>query len=121
MTGIVQPDMSQSLLLQALEQLSGLDRSLGILQGQCNEIIREQQRAADGRKEIYDKVNRIPAIEAELDRLSPLVDGHEKKSNRADGALSAGRALLAFVSGGVGAALTLVFKWLTEGGPPPHH
>lgn len=115
----IAPDMSQSLLLQALEQLSGVDQRLGVLQGQANEIIREQQRAADGRRELYAKVNRIDAIEATVDRIAPLVDAHEKQKNRADGALSLGRTVLAMSSGAFGAAIALLAKWLTEGRPHP--
>jgi hypothetical protein len=116
--GDIQPSMSQSLLLQIIEQLSGVDQRIGILQGQNQEIIREQLRGDIARKEIYEKVNKIPAIVAEVERLSPLVDAHEKKHNQAQGALSLGRVLLAGCGGLFGAAGALLVSWLT--GHPPH-
>lgn len=117
----VQPSLSQSLLLQVMEQLSALDGKIGVLQGQCNIIITEQERAAEGRRVIYAKLNKIDVIEAELGRIAPLVDAHETKSNRAAGAMSLGRAMLAFSSGAAGALITLAIKWLTDGGGRPPH
>lgn len=118
MAGEGKPDMSQVLLQEVLKQLSEVGGRLGVLQGQASEIIREQQRAADGRKEIYAKVNRIPAIEAELGRLSPLVDRHERKQNEAAGAMWLGKVMLPMGSGVFGAGLTLAIKWLSEGRAP---
>lgn len=117
----VQPDLSQSLLLQALEQMSGIDTRLSTLSGQVTEIIREQQRVAEGRKGIYDKINRIDGLAAEMARIAPLVADHEKKHNQAAGAVSLGRSLMALAGGVFGAAATLAVKWLTDGGQPPHH
>lgn len=108
----IQASISQSLLLQIAEQLSGVDQRIGVLQGQTMEIIREQARAADGRKTIYDQMNRIPGIEAAIARIAPLVDKHETKHNEASGALSLGRLLLPMGSGAVGAGLTIVAKKL---------
>lgn len=108
----IQSSMSQSLLLQIIEQLSGVDQRIGVLQGQTMEVIREQQRAADGRKLIWDQMNRIPGIEASIARLSPLVDKHEVKHNEARGAMSLGRMLVPLLSGVAGGALTVVAKKL---------
>jgi hypothetical protein len=106
----IQASMSQSLLLQIIEQLSGVDQRIGVLQGQTMEVIREQARAADGRKLIWEQMNRIPGIEATIARMGPLVDKHETKHNEAAGALSLGRIMLGLVSGALGAGLTIVAK-----------
>jgi hypothetical protein len=116
----IEPSLSQSLLLQALEQLSGVDQRIGILQGQCIEILREQQRAADGREKIYAKINHIDVLAVEIARLAPMVDRHERKYNETRGAMSFGRTLLSLLSGAAGAGLALLAKWLTQG-QPPHH
>jgi hypothetical protein len=114
----VQPTVVQSLLLQVLSQLSEVDGRLGVMQGQNSEIIREQQRAADSRKEVYEQLRELPAIKAQLARISPLVDAHETKHNRAEGALSLGKVVLAGSGGMFGALTALLAKWFLEGG---HH
>jgi len=115
----VTPTFGQSLLLQALEQLSGLERQIGHLQGQANIIISEQEHAAEGRRVIYEKLNKLDALTATVERIAPLVDVHEKKHNQATGALSLGKTLWAAGAGAFGAAITFLFHWLT-GGRPPH-
>jgi hypothetical protein len=115
----VTPTFGQSLLLQALEQLSGLERQIGNLQGQANIIIAEQEHAAEGRRVIYEKLNKLDTLAATVERIAPLVDDHERKHNRQTGAMTLGKTLWAAAAGALGAAITFLFHWLT-GGRPPH-
>lgn len=110
MTDIKPADLSQSLLLQALDQLGGLSREVSIVQGQNNIIIQEQERAAAGRAIMHEKLNKIDGLSQTVDRISPLVDKHEDKHNQAIGAMWLGRTLWIVVSGAVGAAVTLLFN-----------
>lgn len=110
MTDIKPADLSQSLLLQALDQLGGLSREVSIVQGQNNIIIQEQERAAAGRAVMHAKLNKIDGLSQIVDRISPLVDKHEDKHNQAIGAMWLGRTLWIVVSGAVGAAVTLLFN-----------
>lgn len=110
MTDIKPADLSQSLLLQALDQLGGLSREVSIVQGQNNIIIQEQERAAEGRRLMHEKLNKMDMLTANVDRISPLVDKHEDKHNQAIGAMWLGRTLWIIVSGAVGAAITLLFN-----------
>lgn len=114
----VKPDLEQSLLLQALEQLSGLERQIGHLQGQANLIITEQSHAAEGRRVMYDKLNKIDALSATVERIVPLVDAHERSHNQATGAMWLGKTLWAAGAGAIGAGLTFAFHWLFGGGRP---
>jgi hypothetical protein len=63
----VKPDLGQSLQLQALEQLGGLSREIGIVQGQNNIIIKEQANAAAGRAAMYEKLNKIDTLTATVE------------------------------------------------------
>lgn len=110
MTEINPADLSQSLLLQALDQLGGLSREVSIVQGQNNIIIQEQERAAAGRAVMHEKLNKIDGLSQIVDRIAPLVDAHEKQYNQAIGAIWLGRTLWVVVSGAVGAAITIVFN-----------
>jgi hypothetical protein len=107
----IAPSISQSLLLQVIEQLSGVDQRIGVLQGQANEIIKEQGRAADGRKEIYEKLGVIPALQARLDRIEPLVDRHEGIHKYSAGAVSFGKTVWLTFAGAFGALLAMVAQW----------
>lgn len=106
----IKPDLGQSLQLQALEQLAGLSREVSIVQGQNNIIIKEQERAAAGRAVMHEKLNKIDTLAATVERIAPLVDAHEKQHNQAIGAMWLGRTLWIIVSGGVGAAITILFN-----------
>jgi hypothetical protein len=46
----IQPNLTQDLLLQVIEQLSAVAGSVGILQGQINIVIAENERAAQKRQ-----------------------------------------------------------------------
>lgn len=116
----IKPDLGQSLQLQALEQLAGLSREVSIVQGQNNIIIKEQERAAQGRAVMHEKLNKIDALSITVERIAPLVDAHEKTAQRALGALVIGRVLWGILAGGVGAGATMIIGWLSGVRPPPH-
>jgi hypothetical protein len=113
-----QPSLSQSLLLQALEQISALDTKIGVVQGQNNLIIAEQKSAAEGRRLMYEKINRIDVLEAAVHRIAPLVDKHEEKHNQAAGAMWLGKTLWALGAGAAGALLASIAGKFGLG--PPH-
>src|SRR4051812_25373111 len=98
----VTPSLSQSMLPQLMEQLSAVDGKIGVLQGQANVIIKVQENAATGREVMYDKMNAMDVVAAEVKRLTPLVDGHEKKQNQATGAMWLGKTLWAVCAGAIG-------------------
>lgn len=114
----VQPSVSQSLLLQALEQISAIDGKIGVLQGQNNLILADQKSAADGRKAIYDKLNRVDVLASTVDRIAPLVDKHEATHQQAAGAMSLGKWLWTISAGAIGAGLTMIVQRVTGGGVP---
>jgi hypothetical protein len=69
-----EPSLTQSFLLQALEQISALDSKIGVVQGQNNLIIAEQRTAAERRRLVHEKINRIDVIDGTLERIEPSVD-----------------------------------------------
>jgi hypothetical protein len=103
---------STSLLLQALEQISGLERQIGIVQGQNVVIINEQARATEGRKETHDRLRKLEQTAndsaATLTRIAPLVDGHEKTYQRGVGAAWLWRIVWGTIAGAAGALMTLL-------------
>jgi hypothetical protein len=113
-----QPSLSQSLLLQALEQISALDTKIGVVQGQNNLFIAEQKSAAEGRRLMYEKIKGIDVLEAAVHRIAPLVDKHEEKHNQAAGAMWLGKTLWALGAGAAGALLASIAGKFGRG--PPH-
>jgi hypothetical protein len=81
----IQPNQTQHLLLQVIEQLTAVASSIGVMQGQINLLIAENQRAAQTRQTMYKKLNKIDPIESTLKRIEPLVDNHEERHNQAVG------------------------------------
>jgi len=97
-----------ALELQVLGKLSELSQQVGVVQAQTAQIIQEQGRAADVRRETYGKLNSLALVAAEVQRLSPLVDAHEIKHQRGLAlGLAVNTAWLA-ISGCIGAVVTLV-------------
>jgi len=117
----IKPDLGQSLQLQALAQLGDLSRQIGVVEGQNNIIISEQQRAEESRKAIHAKLSVVDSIKATVDRIAPLVDAHEKTAQQAAGALVIGRVLWGVLAGAVGSGLTIILGWLSGMRPPPPH
>lgn len=115
MSGDVRPDLSQSLLLEMMQQVSALSGQIGVVQGQNNLIIAEQKHAAEGRQVIYAKLSRIDTIEQTVVRIAPLVDKHEKTHNETTGALTLGKTLWAAGAGAFGAGATFLVQWVTGG------
>jgi hypothetical protein len=112
---IIQPNLTQDLLLQVIEQLTAVSGSIGILQGQINLLIAENQRAAQTRQAMYEKLNKIDPIESTLKRIEPLVDKHEERHNQAVGAVHFGRWIWTVIAGGAGAAVMTFVQWLIGG------
>lgn len=106
----IKADLSQSLQLELLQQMGGLSQQIGVVQGQNIIIIKEQERAAEGRRLMHDKLNKIDTLAATVERIAPLVDAHEKQHNQAIGAIWLGRTLWVVISGSVGAAITLLMN-----------
>jgi hypothetical protein len=102
----IQPNLTQDLLLQVIEQLSAVAGSVGILQGQINIVIAENQLAAQKRQAMYEKLNKIDSIESTMKRIEPLVDKHEERHNQAVGAWHFGRWIWTVIAGGAGAAFS---------------
>lgn len=111
----------QQLQLQILAQLGELGQQLGVLQAQSTHIMVEQAKGATDRKGIYDKLNEFAIVAAEVGRLTPLVDGHERKNQRAIGAVWLINALWTLGAGGLGAALSFVISRFTSGGGAAPH
>jgi hypothetical protein len=118
MAGDIKPDLGQSLQLELLQQMGGLSQQIGVVQGQNNIIIKEQERAAAGRAAMHEKLNKIDALSQTVDRIAPLVQKHEDRHNQAIGAMWAGRAIWGISAGAIGAAITLLINKLGFG--PPH-
>jgi len=111
------PDITHSLLLQVIEQISGLDHRVGHLQGQNNIIITEQQRAAEGRKETHDRLRKLEQSASgsatTLERIAPLVEAHETTYQRGIGAAWLWRILWGLLAGGSGAGVLWLVGKLT--------
>jgi hypothetical protein len=117
---IIQPNLTQDLLLQVIEQLSAVAGSVGVLQGQINIVIAENERAAQKRQAMYERLNRIDSIESTLKRIEPLVDKHEERHNQAVGAVHFGRWIWTVIAGGAGAAVMTAIQWFTGSHPGQH-
>jgi hypothetical protein len=107
-------EISNSLLLQALNDIGALGQQIAVVQGQNTEIINEQRNAAAGRRETHERLRQLEMTSArsaaELERIGPLVDGHEKAHQRSVGMVWLVRALwlaLAGLCGAAGALATL--------------
>jgi hypothetical protein len=87
---IIQPNLTQDLLLQVIEQLTAVAGSIGVMQGQINLLIAENERAAQERQAMYERLNRMDSLESTLKRIEPLVDKHEERHNQAVGAVHFG-------------------------------
>ena len=111
----IQPNQTQHLLLQVIEQLTAVAGSIGVMQGQINLLIAENQRAAQTRQAMYEKLNKIDPIESTLKRIEPLVDKHEERHNQAVGAVHFGRWIWTVIAGGAGAAVMTFVQWLIGG------
>jgi hypothetical protein len=111
--------LSEQLLLELLSDVSGLRSQISNVQGQNNMIIAEQQRAAEGRVQLYDRMRVLEEAAGTVKRIAPLVDKHETRHNETSGAMSFGRTLWAAFGGGIGAALAFLFHWLTSVGRLP--
>jgi hypothetical protein len=109
---------SDALELQILSQLSELSQQLGVVQAQCAHIIKDQDAATERRAKMYEKLDEIPGIKTTLERITPLVEDHEKKHQRAIGAVWLARGLWIISGGAVGAAAVTWFNRLISG--PPH-
>jgi hypothetical protein len=117
---IIQPNLTQDLLLQVIEQLSAVAGSVGVLQGQINIVIAENERAAQKRQAMYERLNRIDSIESTLKRIEPLVDKHEERHNQAVGAVHFGRWIWTVIAGGAGAAIMSAIQWFSGSHPGQH-
>ena len=116
----IQPNQTQHLLLQVIEQLTAVAGSIGVMQGQINLLIAENQRAAQTRKTMYEKLNKIDPIESTLKRIEPLVDKHEERHNQAVGAVRFGRWIWTVIAGGAGAAIMSAIQWFSGSHPGQH-
>jgi hypothetical protein len=116
----IQPNLTQDLLLQVIEQLSAVAGSVGILQGQINIVIAENQLAAQKRQAMYEKLNKIDSIESTMKRIEPLVDKHEERHNQAVGAWHFGRWIWTVIAGGAGAAIMSGIQWFSGSHPGQH-
>lgn len=113
------PDLTQQLLLELLNGVAGLNAQVSNVQGQNNIIIQEQQRAAEGRKQTYDRLRAVEEGMITVKRIAPLVDKHEQHHQRTVGAVWLGRTLWAALAGAGGGLVMSALHWLT-GIRPPH-
>ncbi|MGX9389744.1 hypothetical protein ACWX0K_11040 [Nitrobacteraceae bacterium UC4446_H13] len=106
------PSAETSLLLQLVEQGTELSRQMGVIAGQNNIIIAEQNRAAAGRKETHDRLRAVEAkvgsAAGNIDRIAPLVDKHEQLHQRSLGAIWFGRFLWTVLAGIAGYIAALI-------------
>ncbi len=86
-------NLTESLLLQLMNEVGALGTKLGDVAGQNTLIMQEQKRAADGRQFIYDRLNKFDIAAAEVARLTPLVNKLDEHHNQTVGALGLGRFL----------------------------
>lgn len=109
---MTQASIENSLLLQVTEQLSALSQQIGNLEGQSNIIISEQHHAAVGRKETHDRLRGLEQSTAHntsaVERITPLVDAHEKTYQRGIGAAWLWRVVWGLVAGSAGAVFALL-------------
>ncbi len=105
--------LSQQLLMELLNNVAALSGQVGNLQGQANIIIAEQERAAEGRAQLYERLRKVEESAAIVARIAPLVEDHEKKHQRGIGAMWLGKTLWAAGAGGAGAALASLLHYLT--------
>ncbi|KIZ47403.1 MULTISPECIES: hypothetical protein [Rhodopseudomonas] len=110
---------SERLQLDILQTLGTLQQQVGVLQAQCAHIIKSQDEADVRRRDMYGKLNRIDGIQADLNRITPLVEAHERKHQRNIGAVWLMRALWTIGGGAAGATMV---SWISKlfGAPPPH-
>lgn len=101
-----------SLHLEILAELGVLSRQLGNVEAQNTLIIAEQERAAEGRQAMYQRLGALEIVAAEVKRLTPLVDNHEIKYQQSKGAAIALKALWGAMAGGGGAAVVLIARKL---------
>lgn len=75
-----------SLVLQALNELSILQRDIGLLQGQAATIRENQVHAASDSRAIHQTVTVVATdfavLKQTVERIAPLVDEHERKHQR---------------------------------------
>jgi hypothetical protein len=97
-------DQKQCVALEyeIVKTLGELRQQVGVLQAQCEHIIKSQEAADERRREIYTQLNKLGTMEVEVARIGKLVDEHEKKSQRTIGMIILSRLLWAF--GGAAAA-----------------
>lgn len=96
------------LELQLLSKLGELQQQVGGILAQTSQIVAEQSRSADGRREIYDKLNALSLTAAEVERIAPLVDKHEATHQRGVGVGRFANTVWMVVSGSLVALLTLL-------------
>jgi len=112
--------LEQRLLSQAIQQLSGLDSKIGVLQGQMAAVVTSIARAEELRNAMSDRLHKLDHIENTLDRIVPLVDKHEERHNKTEGAMHLGKGLWTLLAGsGVGAAVTTIIQFFV-GNHPGH-
>jgi chromosome segregation ATPase len=109
--------LAQSLLLQALEQLAGLQSQVATVDSQNVLILKQHERADESRREMHVEIGElkrdIATIKHALERVVPMVDAHEKAANQAHGAALAMRILWTTCAGALGAAATWLITWLS--------
>lgn len=86
-------DLTQQLLLQLMNEVGAVGTRVADIAGQLTLILQEQHRAADGRQDIYVRLNKLELAAAEVARITPLVDKHETAHNQTAGAIGFGRFL----------------------------
>lgn len=110
-----------SLQLEIISTLEELRQQIGNLQAQSTHIAKSLETADERRREMYAKLNKIDAIEREMQRITPLVETHEQKHQRSIGALWLVRGGWTVGGGAVGAAIIKLVSYLSGGGLPPQH
>lgn len=101
---------TERLQLDILQMIGELRQQVGVVQAQNEHIIKSQDVADERRREMYVKLNKIDAIERELQRIVPLVDIHEQKHQQSIGALWMARGGWTIGGGAVGALVAWLLK-----------
>lgn len=106
------PDTATSLMLKALDQITAMQGQLGVVQGQCNIIIKEQHEAAEHRQRIFDRLHEVEMLMTTVKRIAPMVDAHEQRYQQGQGAAFAVKTMWGVAAGSGGAMLVVVAKKL---------
>lgn len=103
---------------QILEKLGNVQHELGVVKAQNAQIIAEQAKASLMREEMDRKLSEVAVLQAEVNRLTPIVNKHEERYQRSVGISTVGAAAMTTFGGVIGAIAAFILK--NFGSNPSH-